>query len=75
MNNIDDLKDTLKRLAFRDRGDSSNLVINLDDVFDELDELKSDLLQNIMCSCCKSNKAKICDKCNSDMCVSATGQN
>lgn len=32
-------------------------------------------IHSVMCSCCKSNKAKICDKCNSDMCVSAAGQN
>jgi len=29
----------------------------------------------VVCSCCKSNKATICDKCNSDMCVSASGHN
>ena len=40
-------------------------------------EMKLKLLgiPDFMCSCCKSNKAKICDKCNSDMCVSASGQN
>lgn len=78
MNNIDDLKDTLKRLAFRDRGDSLNLVINLDDVFDELDELKTDLLQNVSYCEHEPDKTKIdysrledvpCLKCGKMVCI------
>ncbi len=30
---------------------------------------------SVKCDCCKSNKSTICDKCNSDMCVSAAGHN
>lgn len=47
MKQIDKIKDSLKRLAFNDRGDSNNKVVNLDDVLDELDELKSDLLHSV----------------------------
>ena len=36
---------------------------------------KTNDIHDVMCSCCKSNKATICDKCNSDMCVSAAGHN
>jgi hypothetical protein len=39
------------------------------------DQLKNGVLHSVVCSCCKSNKATICDKCNSDMCVSASGHN
>ena len=81
---IDILKDTLSELEMYQFVEQTKLPQkeyeeNVADLKKTIKALESnnfnDFIHSVVCSCCKSNKATICDKCNSDMCVSASGHN